>query len=125
MSAAQYIDKVKTHLAAYDRDLALDRWDVLNTASEKTGQPRIYLVLGAVAISFILISSVLGLSFVSNLFAFYPLYNSFKALRSPSPNDDQFWLTYWSAPTLTPSPSHHPCLPSYPLLIPSSALLCC
>ena len=96
MSAAYYVDKVKGHLATYDRELSLDRYELLNTAHEKTGQPRIYLVLGAVGVTLILVSAVLGLAFVSNLFAFYPLYNSFKALRSGSPADDQFWLTYWT-----------------------------
>ena len=96
MSAAQYLDRVKGHLAAYDRDLALDRYDLLNSAHEKTGQPRIYLVLGALSVTFILVSAVLGLAFVSNLFAFYPVYSSFKALRSASTADDQFWLTYWT-----------------------------
>ena len=95
MSAQYYVEKVKGHLATYDRELALDRFDLLNTAHEKTGQPRIYIVLGAALLSLILVSAVLGLHFVSNLFAFYPVYNSFKALRSPSPSDDQFWLTYW------------------------------
>ena len=95
MSAAQYFDTVKGHLATYDREWSLDRIDLLNTAHEKTGQPRIYILLGAVAIGFILISATLGLGFVSNVFAFYPLYQSFKAIRSQNPSEDQFWLSYW------------------------------
>ena len=95
MSATQYIDAVKGHLSTYDREWSLDKVDLLNTAHEKTGQPRIYILLGAIAIGFILISATLGLSFVSNVFAFYPLYQSFKALRTQNPTDDQFWLTYW------------------------------
>jgi len=96
MSAAVYLDKAKTHLLAYDRDLALDKYDLLNTAHEKTGQPRIYIVLAATTILLIITTAIFGLPFLSNLIAFYPLYQSFKALRTPSPTDDQHWLTYWS-----------------------------
>jgi len=95
MSAQVYVDKVKTHLATYDRELQLDRYDLLNTAHEKTGQPRIYFVLGATLGGLILLASLFGLAFLSNAFAFYPLYSSFKALRTPQKDDDQFWLTYW------------------------------
>jgi len=83
--AAQYVDRVKTHLMSYDRDLNLDRVDLLNLAHEKTGQPRIYIVLALSLIAFIAITAICGLAFVSNLFAFYPLYQSFKSLRAPSP----------------------------------------
>ena len=95
MSAAVYLDKVKTHLATYDRELQLDRYDLLNTAYEKTGQPRIYFVLAATLLGLVLLASVFGLAFLANAFAFYPLYSSFKALRTPQASDDQFWLTYW------------------------------
>ena len=95
MSANAFLNNFKGSLAAYDKDLELDRYDLLNTAHEKTGQPRIYIVLGVVAVAFILVSATLGLAFVSNVFAFYPLYQSFKAIRSAGTQDDQFWLTYW------------------------------
>lgn len=95
MSAQVYIDKVKRHLTTYDRDLQLDRYDLLNTAHEKTGQPRIYIVLALALIALILTAATFGLAFLSNLFAFYPLYSSFKALRTSTKEDDQFWLTYW------------------------------
>jgi len=95
MTAAQYLETFKGHLANCDRDLGLDQIDLLNTAHEKTGQPRIYVVLAAATVAFILVSAVLGLAFVSNLAAFWPVYQSFKALRTKSTGDDQFWLTYW------------------------------
>ena len=90
------MDKVKTHLATYDRELQLDRYDLLNTAHEKTGQPRIYFVLAVTLLGLVLLASLFGLAFLANAFAFYPLYSSFKALRSPQTSDDQFWLTYWT-----------------------------
>jgi len=95
MSAKVYLDKVQTHLATYDHDLQLDRYDLLNTAYEKTGQPRIYFVLGVTLIGLISLAALFGLAFLANAFAFYPLYSSFKALRTPQTSDDQFWLTYW------------------------------
>jgi len=95
MSAAVYVERAKGALHALDEDFNLKQWELLNQASQKTGQPRIYLVVGTVLLLFTLTTAVFGLSFISNLFGFYPLYNSFKALRSPSPNDDEFWLTYW------------------------------
>lgn len=39
--------------------------------------------------------SPIGMSFVSNVFAFLPIYASYKAIRSPQKDDDEFWLTYW------------------------------
>jgi UPF0716 family protein affecting phage T7 exclusion len=36
-----------------------------------------------VCVAFIILANVFGLSFVSNLFAFVPIYESYKALRSP------------------------------------------
>ena len=95
MSAAMYVDKVRSHLATYDRDLQLDRYDILNTAHEKTGQPRIYFVLGVTLLGLVSLAAIFGLAFLANAFAFYPLYSSFKALRTPQTGDDQFWLTYW------------------------------
>jgi len=86
---------VKQGLSSLDADFKLHQYDLLNTAQEKTGQPRIYIVLAVVILSFILITAVFGLSFISNLFGFYPLYASFRSLRNPQPTDDQFWLTYW------------------------------
>jgi receptor expression-enhancing protein 5/6 len=60
-----------------------------------TKQPRIYIVLALAAVASLIIIQLLGLSFISNLFGFVPIYASFKALRSPEKEDDEFWLTYW------------------------------
>jgi len=64
-------------------------------AHEKTKFPRIYIALGAAFLAFTIIVQLVGLSFVSNVFAFGPVYLSFKALRSPEKTDDEYWLTYW------------------------------
>jgi len=96
MSAAQvYVDRAKNALHSLDVDLNLKQYELLTKAEQKTGQPRSYLLLGTFIVLFVLITALFGVSFISNLFAFYPLYSSFKALRSPLPEDDQFWLTYW------------------------------
>ena len=97
-SAGQYVEAVRGHLLTYDRELQLDKYEVLNMAHEKSGgQPRIYFVIGAALIAAIAVTAVTGLAFVANVVAFWPVYSSFKSLRSASPStsDDAQWLTYW------------------------------
>jgi len=86
---------VKVKLLAYDRELKLEQYPALNVAHEKTKLPRIYILLGAAALALLIVIQIFGLSFISNVFAFGPIYWSFKALRSPGKEDDEYWLTYW------------------------------
>lgn len=96
MSGANvFVDRVKQSLAKYERDLQLDTYPLLNTVHEKTKQPRIYVVIAVGALVATVLIQLLGLSFISNLFAFVPIYASFKALRSETKEDDEMWLTYW------------------------------
>lgn len=82
-------------LMKYERDLELDRYPLINAAHDKIKQPRIYICIGVSLLLAALIIQLLGLSFISNLFAFVPIYASFKALRTEGKEDDEFWLTYW------------------------------
>jgi receptor expression-enhancing protein 5/6 len=88
-------DKIKNDLLAYEHDWQLDQYNILNIAHEKTKQPRIFCLIGIITIAILLLIQIFGLSFVSNLFAFVPIYESYKALRSPEGSDDEYWLTYW------------------------------
>lgn len=68
-----FADKLKESLLKYDRELQLDQYQVLNVAHEKTQQPRIFVVLAVGLIAALIIVQLLGLSFISNLFAFIPI----------------------------------------------------
>jgi hypothetical protein len=94
--ASMFLSRVQEALFKYEEKLKLDQYPLLNTAHEATKQPRIYLVLGAGLLTALVLIQLLGLSFISNLFAFVPIYASFKALRSTDKEDDELWLTYWS-----------------------------
>jgi len=96
MDPQKLLADINLHLARYERDLQLDQYPLLNQLHSLTGNtPRIYLLLGISTAVLLVISIIFGLSFISNVVGFYPLYWSFKALRSPSTADDDFWLTYW------------------------------
>lgn len=96
MDPQKLLGDVKVHLARYERELQLDQYPLLNQLHSLTGgTPRIYLLLGTGAAALFLTTIIFGLSFISNVVGFYPLYWSFKALRSPGTNDDEYWLTYW------------------------------
>lgn len=90
-----FVDRVKESLQKYEKQLELDTYPLLNQAHDVTKQPRIYIVLALSILAGLIVIQLLGLSFISNLFGFVPIYASFKALRSPEKEDDEFWLTYW------------------------------
>jgi len=95
MSHNEIIKRGLAMLDKYEHELGLQNVDVLNKLHLQSGQKRIHLVVGGVLITLIGLVSLFGMAFLSNIVAFYPLYNSFKALRTPEPHDDQYWLTYW------------------------------
>jgi receptor expression-enhancing protein 5/6 len=82
-------------LLSIDRDYKLGEIDFLKNLSQKTGYAPIHCACGAALLAFMLIIQLLGLSFISNCFAFYPIYQSFKALKTPGRDDDAAALTYW------------------------------
>jgi receptor expression-enhancing protein 5/6 len=55
-----------------------------------------YVVLGLVSFLLLFILFGAGVNALSNLVGFvYPLYASFKALKTETKTDDAQWLTYW------------------------------
>ena len=85
-----------SRLIAYVSCPQLTKYPVLVNLEEKTQVPKTYIVLGggALAIFLHLFNSLA--SPVSNLLGWaLPAYLSFKAIESPSPQDDIQWLTYW------------------------------
>jgi len=90
-----FVDRMKESLLKCEEEWKLDQYHMLNVAHEKSKQPRIYIVLAGAALLALICIRLLGLSFISNLTAFGPIYQSFKALRSKTKADDELWLTYW------------------------------
>lgn len=68
----------------------------IKKASELTKQPHYLIVFGIVIILMLSCLTPPGQWFCSILLSFLlPAYMSFKAIESPSHEDDKKWLTYW------------------------------
>ncbi|KAG6914388.1 hypothetical protein DXG01_000617 [Tephrocybe rancida] len=104
MSAAQKIqqhpvviqaqNKANVYLNQLDKELT--KYPVLTNLESRTQVPKTYAVLGGfVLLALLHLINPLA-AVVSNLVGWaLPAYLSFKAIESPSPNDDIQWLTYW------------------------------
>jgi receptor expression-enhancing protein 5/6 len=74
----------------------LTKYPVLTTFEQRTQVPKSYAVLGGITLLTILHLINPLAAPVSNLVGWaLPAYLSFKAIESPSSQDDIQWLTYW------------------------------
>eukprot|EP01083_Nonionella_stella_P000773 2223_1 len=68
----------------------------LKKVSEATGLKIIYILLGLIVVTLILVYVFSGLRALSTLVGVvYPGWMSLKAIKSKQKDDDTFWLSYW------------------------------
>jgi len=104
MSASQKVQQHPMYIQAQGQasyyltqlDKELTKYPVLNNLEQRTQVPKTYTVIGA-AVLLVILHLVNPLAaFISNLVGWgLPAYLSFKAIETPSPQDDIQWLTYW------------------------------
>ncbi|KAJ7630312.1 TB2/DP1, HVA22 family-domain-containing protein [Roridomyces roridus] len=104
MSAAQKVQQHPIYIQAQGQatyyfeqlDKELTKYPVLNNLEQRTQVPKTYMVIGAATLLVILHLVNPLAAFISNLVGWgLPAYLSFKAIETPSPQDDIQWLTYW------------------------------
>nr|GAT50816.1 predicted protein [Mycena chlorophos] len=86
--------KASYYLAQLDKELT--KYPFLNAFEERTQVPKTWAVLGgATLLVFLHLINPLA-ALISNLVGWgLPAYLSFKAIETPTPQDDIQWLTYW------------------------------
>ncbi|KAF8150390.1 TB2/DP1, HVA22 family-domain-containing protein [Mycena galopus ATCC 62051] len=104
MSAAQKVQQhpmfvqAQGNISYYHNQLdkELTKYPVLNNFEQRTQIPKTYAVIGGATLLVLLHLINPFAMFVSNLVGWaLPAYLSFKAIETPSPQDDIQWLTYW------------------------------
>ncbi|KAJ7159428.1 TB2/DP1, HVA22 family-domain-containing protein [Mycena filopes] len=104
MSAAEKVQQHPMYIQAQGKasyyvaqlDKELTKYPVLNSLEQRTQVPKTWTVIGAATLLVLLHLINPLAAFVSNLVGWgLPAYLSFKAIESPSPQDDIQWLTYW------------------------------
>ncbi|KAJ7223242.1 TB2/DP1, HVA22 family-domain-containing protein [Mycena pura] len=104
MSAAQKVQQHPVYIQAQGKasyyvnqlDKELTKYPVLNNLEQRTQIPKTYTVIGGAALLVLLHLINPLAAMISNLVGWgLPAYLSFKAIESPSPQDDVQWLTYW------------------------------
>jgi len=78
-----------------DLDNIFGKYNVVNQIATQTKQRVAFVVLAGVALALLIVLFLFGFAAIANLVAIYPVYKSFKALRSGRHADDSQWLTYW------------------------------
>ncbi|EKM83360.1 hypothetical protein AGABI1DRAFT_110028 [Agaricus bisporus var. burnettii JB137-S8] len=87
-------NKAQHYVAQLDKELS--KYPVLVRLEQRTQIPKSYAVLGTLVVVGILHTFNPLAAPVSNLVGWaVPAYLSFKALETPSDNDNIQWLTYW------------------------------
>jgi len=90
----QYQKKIKENLD--QADTYLRKFPQVKQLEEKTKVRPSHLALGVVAALVLFVLFGVGQNALCNLVGFaYPVYASFKAVKSDDKNDDKQWLTYW------------------------------
>jgi len=77
-------------------DKHLDQYPVLKDIEKKVNFPKVYIVIGVVFLTSLLIFINALAAPISNIIGWaLPAYLSFKAIESKDIKDDVQWLTYW------------------------------
>jgi len=94
-----FMSTFNNHLANIDKAFdkyVLKQFPSVKTSIDKVGIRPAYLVVGFVAFVFLFVLFGVGANPLCNLVGFvYPMYASFKALKTGDKDDDTTWLTYW------------------------------
>ncbi|KAI8144594.1 TB2/DP1, HVA22 family-domain-containing protein [Fennellomyces sp. T-0311] len=78
-------------------DVQLSQFQYCNDFERLTGVPKTTVVLGAAAVFLVMIFFNIAGQLLTGLVSWgYPAYASFKAIETPTPEDDKQWLTYWT-----------------------------